>query len=92
MGKPSRQLGYLGVQAVDDGGRRADGLQLAGLGRRARGAGDFVADRDQTGDQVLTDRSGRPRDEDSHECFLPLLCFSPPLYDAIALPGVTLPI
>jgi len=23
---------------------------------------------------------------------LPLLCFSPPLYDAIALPGVTLPV
>ena len=65
----------LTVQAVDDGGGRAGVLQLAGLGRRARGAGDLVAGRDQTGDQVLADRSGRPRDEDSHDCFLPLLSF-----------------
>src|SRR5581483_2027666 len=46
---------------------RAGFAQLGDLANRPRGGGDLVARRYQPGNQVPSQRSGRARDEDSHE-------------------------
>src|SRR5581483_42649 len=79
----------LAVKPVDDDGRCPGRLELGRLGRRARGTGDLVARRDQAGDEVLADDSGRPRDEDSHDDVPSCARCSYAPYDAAPSPGVT---
>src|SRR5580693_9072912 len=63
--------------------------QLRDLAGRPRGGGDLVTRRDQPGNQVPSQRPGRPRDEDSHELSFRLVLS---LEDKAPPEAVTLPV
>jgi hypothetical protein len=54
------------IEAVGDGGLGAQRAQRIGLGRRARHGNDVVAAVDEHRDQVRSERSAGPGNEDPH--------------------------
>jgi hypothetical protein len=68
-------------EAVDHDGGGARRAQPGDLGGRPRGRGYLMAGRDEQGDKVYSQGTGRARDEDSHDLSLRLL-FCPPRQDS----------